>query len=29
VIDVATQKVFDNIKVGKGPNDIAFRSAFR
>jgi YVTN family beta-propeller protein len=29
VIDVATQKVIDNIKVGKGPNGITFRSAPR
>jgi YVTN family beta-propeller protein len=29
VIDTATRKVINNIKVGKGPNGITFRSANR
>ena len=29
VIDTATQKVINKIKVGKGPNAITFRSANR
>lgn len=29
VIDTATQKVINNLKVGKGPNGITFRSANR
>jgi YVTN family beta-propeller protein len=29
VFDIATQKVINTIKVGKGPNGITFRSAGR